>query len=412
MPSERRKISDIIVKRAAKPKRPKKEAIILPAVLPRPRPHAFYWSLGTVLFFTFAVILLALFSYVAVKVTPRQEILEIDTVLRASASSPADLSLETLLFEEVLSRTGPVATLREIEERARGEVVIFNAFSSEPQLLIKNTRLQAPDGKIYRLSKEVLVPEAKVENGKIVPRGIEVEVVADRPGETYNLGLSDFTIPGFKGTARFDKFYARSQSEITGGFIGTVPVVSEADFEKLKKELERELPERLGAKIRSELPAGVFLPESAQEFTAKLEAIEPPPGARGERVTVRVKGATKGLALKEKELYKFLGKSYLGVNPPEEVRIVNFPELALEIINKNFEEKILTLRIKGRAHFVWEFEDENLIADLLAAGGGKRREVFSKYSAIARATIEFKPFFWRIFPDKPSRVRIERVLQD
>ncbi|MDP3785360.1 MAG: hypothetical protein Q8R12_04885 [bacterium] len=409
--SGRRLMRDIIVKtKKEAPPAPPKASTVSPKMSGNLPPSSLYWSLGAVLSFTAVLFLMDYFAAAVVLVTPRQEFVEVSSDLRASAAGAADLGLEVINFNEDTTHTGAVATLKKIDEKAKGRVMIFNSFSSEPQSLVAGTRLEAPNGKIYRLQSELKVPGAKVDNGTIVPQGIETEVAADRAGEEYNLGLSDFTIPGFKSTPKFDKFYARSKTEMTGGFQGTMPVVSEEDVKKLADEAQQEFSQILQARIKSDLPEGVFVPKSAYEILTKVDAVNPPVGARGEQVTVKITGTLRGLAVKKRDIYKFLGKSYLGLELQEEMNIANFDELSLEVLSKDFNGKTLSLNVKGKAHFVWQFDEEQLKKDLLEAHEN-RKSVFEKYGAIERAQIDFRPFWWRIFPKDASRVKVEKILK-
>ena len=158
-PSSGRAILRDIIPKARKQKGPPPQA---PAKIPVfKKPPSLYWSAGAVLVFTLAVFLLDNFSYALVTITPRQEFVEINSGLRASSGGLSDLPLEVITFEEIISKTGAAATLKKIEERSRGRVVIFNAFSSAPQKLVAGTRLETPGGRIYRLTSEVTVPGAK-----------------------------------------------------------------------------------------------------------------------------------------------------------------------------------------------------------------------------------------------------------
>ena len=370
-----------------------------------------FWSIGVVLAFAASLALLSFFSVAVIKVTPRQEFVEVDTLLRASASAGRDVALEVISFEDEAELSGPVMNLKRVEEKAKGQVSIFNAFSSEKQPLVAGTRLEAPGGKLYRLLANVTVPGAKVEDGKIVPQGIEVAIAADKAGEEYNLGLSDFSVPGFKGTPKFEKFYARSKTEVSGGFVGTVPVVSEEDVKSLISKAEEGFLNTFRERISSDLPEGVFLPEGAYEIVSSLETVEPAVGARGDTVKAGVKGTLKGLALKEKDIYRFLGRSYVGLKSEEEIRVQNWKNLSIEIVTKNFGESFLTMRLRGRAHFVWGFDEEELKAALIAAPSRERKDIFQNYSVIERAEIKFRPVWWRIFPKESSRVKIELVLR-
>ena len=248
-------------------RRETKREVRLPAKPPlrrefkTPSRRTLYFVAGGVLIFTAALLLLDFFARIRVVVTPRQEFVEVSSALRASASSSRDIALEVISLEDSIELEREVTSVKSVEEKARGQVVIYNAFSSEPQPLVASTRLEAPNGNIYRITSPVTVPGAKTENGKLVPQGIEVAVFADKPGEAYNLSLSDFSIPGFKGTSKFEKFYGRSKTEITGGVSGERKVVSDQDVKALVSEAQENLRARLGERARKDLPAGVFFLE-------------------------------------------------------------------------------------------------------------------------------------------------------
>ena len=101
--------------------------------------------------------------------------------------------------------------------KASGIVIFFNGFSSAPQKLVASTRIQSPEGLIFRIKKDIIIPGSEIIRDKIVPGQVEAEVVADEQGSKYNIGLAEFQVPGFRGTPRFDSIYARSLAPFTGG---------------------------------------------------------------------------------------------------------------------------------------------------------------------------------------------------
>ena len=105
--------------------------------------------------------------------------------------------------------------------------MIYNKYSAEAQIFVKDTRFETPEGKIYRIDRAVTVPGMKNSGGQTVAGSVEATVYADKSGSEYNIGFSDFTIPGLKGGLKYEKFYARSKTPMTGGMKGTVPDISE-----------------------------------------------------------------------------------------------------------------------------------------------------------------------------------------
>jgi len=193
-----------------------------------------------VIFGLSAIILggLKILSSVTVEVFPREEFIEVNTFVKVTRSGSGGLSLETVKFEEEFEKSAKVSGVKNIERHAAGRIIIYNTFSKDPQILVRRTRFEAPGGKIYRIKDNITVPGADPRGNQLEPGSIEADVVADAPGETFNIGLTDFTIPGFKGTARFEKFYARSKTPMTGGFSGTSPVISEEEISALESSIK------------------------------------------------------------------------------------------------------------------------------------------------------------------------------
>lgn len=107
------------------------------------------------------------FSSIAVEITPRQEFIDVDAVFSASVEPQKDeLPLEVMQLKRQEEGIAPSTGIKQVSKRAGGQIVIYNAFTSQPQSLVSGTRLQTPDGKIYHLDKSIVIPGAKIEGGK------------------------------------------------------------------------------------------------------------------------------------------------------------------------------------------------------------------------------------------------------
>jgi len=161
------------------------------------------------------------FSGATVTIEPRQKNIKVD--IEAVAKNSGELAYETIAVGGVKTVYLQATGESKVEKKASGTIIVYNNYSSAPQRLIKNTRFETPTGLVYRIDKSIIVPGTRVESGKIIPGSVETTVFADLPGPNYNIGLNDFTVPGFKGTPRYEGFYARSKTTMAGGFIGNVP---------------------------------------------------------------------------------------------------------------------------------------------------------------------------------------------
>ena len=76
-------------------------------------------------------------------------------------------------------------TIRDIGEKAKGELIVYNTYSSDPQPLVSGTRFQAENGKIYRINKDVTIAGATIEGGQTIAGRTSIFVEADEFGEEY-----------------------------------------------------------------------------------------------------------------------------------------------------------------------------------------------------------------------------------
>ena len=182
------------------------------------------WLYGLMLASVFIIILFLLSSFLftgaQIVVFPKHEKVVVNGDFIASTDKAlSSLSYEIMTLELSQSRTVAATGREEVSLKASGKIVIYNDYNTAKQRLIRNTRFETPLGLIYRINESIVVPGQTVEGGKTIPGSIEVTIYADEPGENYNIGLTDLTIPGFKGAPQFEHFYARSKSSLTGCFV-------------------------------------------------------------------------------------------------------------------------------------------------------------------------------------------------
>ena len=353
---------------------------------------------------------LKMFGRVNIEIVPKQEFFEVDALFKAAHSGEPAVSLETLRFEEEAEKSAGTTGKEQVNRQATGRIVIYNAFSAQPQILVRRTRFETPEGKIFRIKENVTVPGADISGGKVKPSSIEADVVADAGGESYNIGLADFTIPGFKGTARYDKFYARSKTPMSGGFSGESSVVTKDDIALLEENLKRELNDTLLAQVHGELPSGFIVPESGTIF--KIESVKHSHevGDPAESVSITIKASLAAFALKLEDIEKSVVKKYIidknSSDEPFGIKIENIAALSYTAKNLNFADETLSLNIGGRAHAVWLFDGEKLKNDLISSPRRSRLEVFNNYPEIAQAQIIFSPSWWQIFSKNQEKINI------
>lgn len=166
----------------------------------------FILALGGLIFFL-------VFPRATVTITPQTLEEGTDQTFTVDTNNPGGEVPLTRVTQEVTAKIAGIASgassaSASSSGRAKGRIKINNNFSGEDQTLVASTRFESSTGKIYRIGETITVPG----NGSV-----EANVTADGTGESYNLSEGNFTIPGFKGTDKFEKFSANVATPITGG---------------------------------------------------------------------------------------------------------------------------------------------------------------------------------------------------
>ncbi|MDP3999176.1 MAG: hypothetical protein Q8P76_01110 [bacterium] len=235
-----------------------------------------------------AVVIITAVSWVLLKELPRADINLVvqksewsynDSILadKSAKVDPQSLTVPSQIFTQKKNAEMrfPATGKKQVERKAIGKMVVYNSYSSEAQPLVANTRFISPDGKLFRLVKGIVVPGAKIIEGQIVPSNIETDVVADQAGPEYNIEpVKLFTIPGFKGSPKYQAFYGESKESMAGGFIGEVAYPTPDDIKSAKARVAQALGDDLKATIFSQMPEGFKILNEATSFSTVSQTVK------------------------------------------------------------------------------------------------------------------------------------------
>jgi hypothetical protein len=366
---------------------------------------------GSVVFLLF--VLLSFFSGTVVKVTPLEESVTVSGTFYAQKNAgEGALPFKLIVLEDSLSGEAATSEEKEVERKASGRIVVYNTYSSKSQKLIKRTRFETPDGKIYRINKSIIVPGTTVKNGKIVPGSVETEVFADIPGEEYNIGLTDFTIPGFKGDLRFDKFYARSKTPMEDGFSGTVKVASPEDITKTEKELSNSLKETLLQQARSNTPEDFILYDDAVFFSFGND--NNLTYSTKDTVDVLEKGTLYGILFNKSELSKYIAVNTVADYDGSDVVAQGLENLKFKVRDREkfnpAEDTSISFTAPGQVTIVWKIDKTKISRDLAGTNKADFLNIINKnYPNIQHAKATIRPFWEKIFPKNSDEITIKEI---
>ncbi len=303
----------------------------------------------------------------------------------------------------------PATGKKYVERKASGRIIIYNNFSTDQQVLSSGTRFKAPDGKIFKLVDRVVVPGARVENGQVVAANIEAQVAAEKPGEAYNIGtVSKFTIPGFEGTAKFEKFYAESKSPISGGLVGQVAYPTDADIKTAKAEAEKNLKNGIEVFIISQISSDEFkLIDSSKPFNILKETVNTDTDENG-NFYIFVDGELSMTAFKKAHIINLLTEMAGQVVDTSLKLTLKEDEYSISYGNVQIDPKtkIMTLPVKFKGVF-WEPLDVNSFRKKTSGESeSELKSLIYSYPNIEKADFSFWPFWVSKVPLNQNRVNV------
>ncbi|MDD5083331.1 MAG: hypothetical protein PHT88_00140 [Candidatus Moranbacteria bacterium] len=350
---------------------------------------------------------------VKLKAVTQKADFEFDGALNAAAPSAESKTIPIRVIEknqDVTRSFDATGKASLADQKARGSVTIYNEFSADKQTLVASTRLMSQDGKVFRLLSGVTVPGMTTVGDKIEPGVIEAVVTADQPGQEYNVGPTTFTVPGFEGSPKFSKFYAKSSKAMTGGGTSGADAlsVSDQDIAKAKKAIEAEAKEVAESIANEELKPGEKILSEAIETTIVSQAASPQSGAVTDTFEYRMKIHVKTFAFSEDDL-RVMATALLSKQSSTPGPALSPTDVELQYGEPNEDFTLGTLRINVHAvaRSESDLDEAQLKSDLLGQDEKDVAVLLQKYSQIDSISMDLWPqFLSSHIPTRKERVTI------
>lgn len=319
-----------------------------------------------------------------------------------SISLPGELITAKKNIEMEFSSTNKEA----VSLKAKGNLIIYNAYSVKPQILVKSTRFESPDKKIFRLDNQITVPGTKTVNGKLEPSQVEVSVTADQPGEDYNIGpAANWKIPGFKDSSKYEGFYADSPSAMSGGLVGDKAVPTEEEYAAAREKVRTTLQGALKSQIAILLKDEFRLLPNATDFNILKEEVRPQSATAG-KFSIFTEAELKYFVFEEDLLKQILAEKFKKESSPDIKVKVNNIELNYGEINIDFKEKRMTFPVTGSIVFVPDLNKESLTAEFLGKKEDVLKSLVFSLPGLEKAKVSFWPFWVHGVPQDSKKVNI------
>jgi len=368
------------------------------------------------------LIIIGIFAYFTL---PRAEI-EIwpeTEIVTFEAKSKADTKVENIDLlaklipgisfekEKTLSREFPSTGRKLIEERAEGIIRVFN-HSPREQILIARTRFQPPLRKFQPPLEEGETPWFRTtERIVIPPRGyVDVRVVADVPGEKYNIESSIFVVPGLAGTPQYTLVYGKSFESMKGGLRKEVTVVTQEDLEKAERVLKEKARKETKRALENKIPPEfIFLSEATKAEILELFSLAQA-GSELEEFIFQVRAKATTISFRKEDLENF-AKEFIIFKIPADKRI-DRESLRITYSPKDidFEAGKILLSFNLEARIYSDIDKLSLKQKLFGKSLVEAQSFLQNQPDIKRAEVKLWPFWVRQVPRPLEKIRLEITL--
>jgi hypothetical protein len=358
-----------------------------------------------------------LIPHAKISIYPKNETKEIDLDFTGDAKAGGgDFESKTVsaeLIEKEINITKSFETTGKDGasggQKSRGKVVIFNEYSKDPQVLVATTRLLSENGKIFRLTKNVTVPGMMSISGESKPGAIEADVVADGVGDEFNIGPSRFTIPGFEGGPKYEKYYAKSEKTMTGGDLSgsQSQVVSAQDLSDAKQETESEAKNQAVDELMKEAGNGYVIIDGSVDSAITESVPQAKAGDMKNIFDFQVKDKARAIKISEDQVKEIIIESLNGKYSDLSDKRVASLKIEYRQAANDFESQVVHFKVHASVIFVPELDLEKIKKDLLGKNEDGIREIIKNNQSVEQIEINITPkFFSSQIPPYSRQVEI------
>ena len=306
----------------------------------------------------------------------------------------------------------PTKGKKHLQERASGEITVFNEYSSNPQRIVANTRFLSKDSnKLFKVKEAVTIPGFSRVEGVDVPGQVKIMVYADKIGEDYNIGNSSFYLPGLQGTAKYTSIYARSIKPISGGIDKEVSYFSESDYITAKENLLKLAKEKNANDFESKISdRSILLEETKKDENIEIET-DVEVGDTADKFEMKITVKNSVVTINREDLEKIIDEkiiSKLDANKSllENSRIYNVHEI---VIN---DDDQINIFVDVKQNVIENIDVDNLKFEIVNKDEENLKSYFRNIDGIKSTDISLWPFWVKKIPSSYEKINITIDIND
>ncbi len=352
-----------------------------------------------------------------IEITPKKEALaaNLDIKIDSNVSKPdpkkgiipgKEIKKE-IVAEEDFKASGKVTETYN-DNKIRGNLTVYNEFSSSLEVFVPQTRFITEEGQVFRSVSSVRLPGYTKQAGEVIPGKTVIEVVADKEGDEYLISNQKLTVPGLKGGERYEKIYAMVEEPFKKPTERGDKEITDEDIKKGKESIIQILEEKAQADILKNNSGfeiiGVVILEEVQLTEDK------PVGSRAENFSIRGEAIAKVLIFKRKDLEE-LAASYLAEEVAKNQIFLGNCETEIVEFKIGEEGKSANLNVRAEGYKSEKIEGGEIKDKILGLSEEEAFERLELLDKIETFEINCWPFWVRNIPKKREKVQINIIYQ-
>ena len=364
------------------------------------------------------VLLTTTFARATIRVKPhvQTESLKPVQVLFNASASGLDIDqrvvpVEKLSFEHTVSQdfqpTGTGSGGTAATPVMHGQVRIYNNFSTAPQTLVATTRLVSASGAVYRLQVNVVVPGQKSENGKLTAQFVDAQVAADGTAKTSVPDGTKFSIPGFAGTPKADKFYGVSIGafQAPSSTTGSGSIVTEDDRKRAQEAVTKQVFDEIDQEIKSKTPQGFVTVQPLREIQITSVSV-PPKNTRADSFKAEATAVGQAFLFRQEDVNELIQKAFTQDTNNSRELIGDSLQLNYRVSQTDFQAGRAQLSIDGQAKSKYIISAEQLGQSVAGKKEGTLTQLFSARTDIDEFQLSFFPPWSLSAPSDSKKIRV------
>lgn len=406
--------SEIEINRISVP--PRRMPVTPPAEDISPRRKIPKWPIITVVIILFIALAgyfaSAYYSQATFTIVPKVIPVSVNSTFVAQGNAQnGSLFYEVITVKGSATSTVPATNGPKINSKSTGKVMFYNSNSTQSVRLIAGTRLSTEDGLLYRLSSSIVIPGYTKPAGTIVPGKITANIIADQPGQSYNIPADksvDLKVVAYSGSPKSSTIIAKTISAISGGFSGVKKNVSATVLASTTTNLKAEITRSLLEQAKLSIPNGYIMYDKNFVTAFGTPIID---GGEDATATVNIQGTMYVIVFPKINLIDtFAGKQTVSLFGSFLYTAPGLESLNVSITNlKDFsptKKGSLVLNVKGDMKIIGTVPVEEIRKKLAGLKLSSTQEIFKSYSPVIESgSGELAPP-WANIPSDLNKIKI------